>query len=214
MDSEKVYKWNKPCQTDYFNQTLHSNDTRYEVKTVNSLMGWNGIQAESPHSTLFSSNRQFCYYGYVFDPIRNHCVRLKETECSREYLRHFIWQRFEKLVSESVNDVGNGWNLNQHPPISSAFIEFSSDWQRISAIITGLMRYNVNLYPPQLNQLIRQRIQQRIQQRNGGNDLYRRSVHCIQFYLRKDEYPAHIWLFVRLHSPLEPVLSSSPSDSS
>ena len=39
MDSEKVYKWNKPCQTDYFNQTLYSNDTRYEVKTVNSLMG-------------------------------------------------------------------------------------------------------------------------------------------------------------------------------
>ena len=122
----------------------------------------------------FSFNRQFCLYGYVFDPTSFlhsiPCVRLDETECSRKYLRLLIWRRFPKSFSESVNDVGNGWNLNQHPPISSAFIEFSSDWQRMSATITGLIVLtNVNLYPPQLIltspliHLIQQRIQQRIQ---------------------------------------------------
>merc|ERR1711973_149253 len=84
MDSEKVYKWNKPCQTDYFNQTLHSNDTRYE----------------------------FCYYGYVFDPIRNHCVRLKETECSQD-LCDYYWPY--AVQCESVSTTTEPTHPTTHP---------------------------------------------------------------------------------------------------
>merc|ERR1712137_941943 len=161
MDKEEISEWNKPCQTDYLKFDFNANETRHA----------------------------FCVYGYVFDPTRKRCVRLKETKCSQD-LRDYYWPNTKSCKpfpttpepSEPTTHPTTDTTTHSttHPSTHPTTHPTTDATTRPTTptVLTTTVEPDDDFVCP-----------------NGGDDLFGRPGHCNQFYLCKDGYPANIYLF-------------------
>merc|ERR1712116_118887 len=138
------------------------------------------------------TRHHFCLYGYVFDPTSFlhsiPCVRLDETECSQDVCDYYWPDSFNQCESVSTTTnpdlTTDPSDPTTHPttdPTTHSTTHPSTDpttRPTTPTVLTTTVEPDDDFVCP-----------------NGGDDLFGRPGHCNQFYLCKDGYPAHIYLF-------------------
>merc|ERR1711911_160295 len=120
------------------------------------------------------TRHHFCDEPYVFDPTSTNCVPLDETECSQDHCDYY-WHNMEPCKPDFTTTEPST-HPSTHPtthPTTDATTRPTTP-----TVLTTTVEPDDDFVCP-----------------NGGDDLFRRPGHCNQFYLCKDGYPAHIYLF-------------------
>jgi len=133
----------------------------------------------SPYSN--NARLQFCNPGAVFDPTKNQCEFLTKTECSQDVCDYY-WPRVKscKPFPTSLKPSDPTTHPTTHPSTHPTTHPTTDATTRPTTptVLTTTVEPDDDFVCP-----------------NGGDDLFGRPGHCNQFYLCKDGYPAHIYLF-------------------
>merc|ERR1712137_472126 len=172
----------------------------------------------------FNANKTrhaFCDYGYVFDPTRKRCVRLKETKCSQD-LCDYYWPNTKPCKpfpttpepSEPTTHPTTDTTTHSttHPSTHPTTHPTTDATTHPSTHPTTDPTTHPTTHPsthptthPTTDATTRPTTPTVLTTTvepdddfvcpNGGDDLFGRPGHCNQFYLCKDGYPANIYLF-------------------